>query len=141
MADFSVSEVSLVGTGATQTGRAVKMTNCDKVVLSFIVTIGSALTTGPSTLVLGGTNDDARAIDSSATLPTLTTSSAISALPANVTLTAGVLSFATTVATGTHEICIAYSAVPKFVRPVWTLGGGGGTMTTQVTIAGWSTST
>lgn len=141
MSDFLVTQTALVGAGATQAGISVKVVNCDKLSYSFIVSIGSALTTGPSTLVLTGTNDDSRAIDGTLTLPTLTTSTAITALPANVTLTAGVLSFATAVATGTYEICVSYSAFPKYVRPVWTLGGGGGTMTTQVTISGWSTST
>lgn len=141
MSDFLVTQTALVGVGATQAGVSVKVVNCDKLSYSFIVSIGSSLTTGPSTLVLTGTNDDSRALDGTLTLPTLTTSAAITALPANVTLTAGVLSFATAVATGTYEICVAYSAFPKYVKPVWTLGGGGGTMTTQVTISGWSTST
>ena len=50
MADFSVSEVSLVGTGATQTGRAVKVTNCDKVSMTLVITTSAATLVGTLTL-------------------------------------------------------------------------------------------
>lgn len=139
MADFLVTEVSLLGVGASQVGRGIKVANCDKVSMSFAISNSSTITTG-SKLVLTGTNDDARALDFSTTLPTLTTGSVITALPAGIALTANELVF-TSVAAGTYEISMSFSSFPKWIRPVWTLVGGGGTMTTQVTIAGWSTST
>lgn len=139
MADFSVTQVALLGAGATQTGTAVKVSNCDKLSISFAITNSATITTN-SKLVLTGTNDDARAIDGSSVLPTLTTGTVISVLPSGVALTANELVF-TSVVAGTYEIAISFSSFPKWVRPVWTLVGGGGTMTTQVTVAAWSSAT
>lgn len=137
MADFSVTEVSLVGAGATQTGRAIKVTNCDKVSYSFVITASAGSLAG--TLALTGTNDDSRAFDSSLTLPALTTASLITAVPGTITLVSTSVLTLAAVTAGTYEVTVAYSAFPKWVRPVWTFGSGGGTLTTQVTIAGWST--
>lgn len=138
MADFLVTEVSLVGVGATQTGRAIKLANCDKLSISFIISASAGSLNG--NLVLTGTNDDTRALDGSVTLPTLTTGSVITALPGTIALTANALTF-TNATASTYEISMNFSSFPKWVRPVWTFTSGGGTMTTQVTIAGWSTST
>lgn len=139
MADFSNTSVVLVGSGATQTGTAFKTTNCDKLSVSYILT-ASAGSLSTTSFVLTGTNDDARAIDGTTVLPTLTTSTLISAVPGTIGLTAGVVLF-TAAAAGSYEIIVNYSAVPKWVRPVFTFGTGGGTVTTQVTISAWSTST
>lgn len=140
MADFLVTQVSLVGTGAAQTGIPVKVSNCDKLSMSFIITHSANITA--ATLTLTGTNDDARAIDSSTVWPTLTTGSLISAVPANVALTSNVLTWgASAVTAGTYEIVLNYSSFPKYVKPVWGAVTGGGTMVTQVTISAWSTST
>jgi hypothetical protein len=139
MADFSVTEIALIGNGATQTGRAIKVANCDKLSISFTLTASAgSLTT--STLALTGTNDDTRALDGSVTLPALTTGAAITALQSGVTYASNAITF-TTAAAGTYEVTVTYSSFPKWVRPVWTFGSGGGTITSQVTVAAWSSST
>lgn len=136
MADFSVSEIALVGVGATQQGRSIKVTNCDKVLMTLVITTSAATLVG--TLTLTGTNDNDRALDGAASLPVLTTGTAISALPANITFASNAITFASPAA-ATHEITVSYSSFPKWVRPVFTFTSGGGTITDQVTIAGWST--
>jgi len=138
MSDFLVTSVSLIGAGATQTGTPVKVSNCDKLTYSFIISASAGSLNG--TLVLTGTNDDSRAIDGTLTLPTLTTGSAITALPSGVTYASNAITL-TNVASGTYEICVSHSSFPKWVRPVFTFTSGGGTMTTQVTVSAWSTST
>lgn len=138
MADFSVTQVALVGTGATQTGSAVKVTNCDKLSISFVITASAGSLNG--TLVLTGTNDDARAIDGSAVLPTLTTGALIATGAGTITYATNAITLTNTAA-GSYEAIVNYSSFPKWVRPVFTFGSGGGTMVTQVTISAWSTST
>ena len=108
MSDFAVTEIALIGNGATQVGRAIKVANCDKLSLSFTLTCSAgSLTT--STLGLGGTNDDARAIDGSVVLPLLTTGSALTALQSGVTYAANAITF-TAAAAGTYEVSITYTA-------------------------------
>lgn len=136
MADFLVTQVALVGVGATQTGSSVRVANCDKVSISFLITASAGSLNG--TLVLTGTNDDARAIDAAAVLPTLTGGTLISAVPGTITFASNAITL-TNVASGTNEVTVAYSAFPKWVRPVFTFTSGGGTMVTQVTVAAWST--
>jgi hypothetical protein len=138
MSDFAVTEIALINNGATQVGRAIKVANCDKLTISFQLTCSAGSLAG--TLALTGTNDDARAIDATQTLPALTTGSAITALPATVTYASNAITFTTTGA-GTYEVSVSFSSFPKWVRPVWTFGSGGGTITSQVTVAAWSSST
>jgi hypothetical protein len=136
MADFSVSEVALEGVGATQTGRAVKVTNCDKVLMTIVITTSAINLVG--TLTLTGTNDADRALDTSVALPVLTGGTAITALPSGITFASNAVTFATGAA-ATAEITVAYSAFTRFVRPVFTFTSGGGTISNKVTISGWST--
>ena len=136
MADFAVSEVALIGTGATQNGRSIKVNNCDKVLMTIVITTSAINLVG--TLTLTGTNDPDRALDTTTTLPVLTSGAAITALPSGITFASNAVTFATG-AIGTAEITVAYSAFTRFVRPVFTFTSGGGVISNQVTIAGWST--
>lgn len=136
MADFLVTEVALVGTGATQIGRSIRVANCDKVTLSCVVSVTAA--TLQATLALTGTNDNDRALDNAAVLPALTTGALVSAVPGTVTYAGNAITF-NNLGIGTQEVVVSYSGFPKWVRPIWTFASGGGTVSVQATIGAWST--
>jgi hypothetical protein len=136
--DVLLTELVLSGSSGTQIGRTVRVPSCDSVVLSVVATVTAA--TLQATLGLTGTNDDARAFDTGAVLPALTSAALISVVPGTVTFstTTGLLTF-NNLGIGTQEIVIDYTGFTKWVRPVWTFTSGGGVVSVAATIAAWST--
>lgn len=128
--------ISFSASNANVTGQTIELSSCSALSLTVLVSVSAATLVG--SVQLTATNDDARAYDLTSTLPALTNGVAITPLPANITLEAtGLLTFASP-AIGTHEITIAYPAFPKWVRPRYVFGSGGGTVDARVTVAAWS---
>lgn len=136
--DFLVQETPvLLAASATQIGRTVKLSNCDKVTLSIVATVSAA--TLQATIGLTGTNDEARAADGVTTLPAVI-GALISVVPGTVTYstTTGLLTF-NNLGIGTQEIVINYANFPRWARPVYTFTSGGGTVSISASIGAWST--
>lgn len=134
--DLLMTELVLVGTGATQIGRTIRPVGADECTMGVVVTVTAA--TLQATLALTGTDDDSRAFDTGAILPALTSGTLISVVPGTVTLAGtGLLTF-NNLGIGTQEVLITYSALTKWVRPVWTFTSGGGSVSVNATVAAWS---
>lgn len=136
--DFLVGTFpALNASSATQIGRTIKLSNCDKVTLSVTVTVTAA--TLQATLALTGTNDEARAADGVTSLPAIR-GALISDVPLTVTYstTTGLLTF-NNLDIGTQEVVLSFANFPRWARPVWTFTSGGGTVAVSAYVGGWST--
>jgi hypothetical protein len=136
--DILMTELALVGTGATQIGRTLSVPKVDRLTMGVVVSVTAA--TLQATLALTGTNDNVRAFDTSQVLPALTSGVLITAVPGTVTLAAtGLLTF-NNLGIGTQDVTIAFTGgFTKWIRPVWTFTSGGGTVSVQATVCAWST--
>lgn len=135
MTDIFKNQTLLAASSADATGLTVQVSNCDKLTLT--VTAVVTVATLQATIVLTGTSDPNVALDPSSTLPVLTTGALISAAPSGITFASNAITF-NNPAIGTHEVTVAYSSFPAWVRPVQDYTSGGGDVDTRVVIGAWS---
>ena len=137
MTDILKSQTVLVASTNDTTGQTVQVSNCQSLTLTITAAVSAA--TLSATVRLCGTNDDTLALNPSSTLPTLNTGAAITVAPAEIVYddATGLLTF-TNPAIGTHEVTLAFSSFPKWVRPVYDYTSGGGTVDLRVVIGAWS---
>lgn len=137
--DIQFTEQAIQSASGTTIGRPIRVAGCDRLSVSFTVSVTAATLQG--SLSLGGSGDDTRAQDYGAALPALT-SGTNSALPTGITYsgTTGLFTL-NNPSIGTSEFVITYTAgtFPRFVRPLYTFVSGGGTVAVSCTVAAWST--
>lgn len=133
MTDILKSQMMLVASTTDVTGSAIQVSNCQTVSVTVRASVTAA--TLSATVAIGGTNADPEA----SSFPALVTGKLVTALPSGVTFDAatGVLTFATA-AIGVHEITIAYTEFPKWVRAAYDYTSGGGTVDVQIVLGAWS---
>ena len=137
MTDILKSQTVLVASTANVSGQTIQVSNCQSLTLTVTASVDAA--TLVAALRLTGTNDDASALDPSSILPTLNTGEIITVAPTEITYTAatGVLAYASP-EVGTHEVTLAFTRFPKWVRPVFDYDSGGGAVDVRVVIGSWS---
>lgn len=112
------------------------MTQLDQVNATVILTT-TAVFTGNSTLQWRGTNSPG--LEAASPVLTDITNPNTTALPAGATFTGGVLTFAlTTYLAGTTILNLHFPTRNNYMRAEWVNGGGGGTVSMKVYLAGWS---
>lgn len=127
----AVSRQMLSAASVDAAGDFIELTGLNMFTATVTVTASAASLVG--TLRFRGTNN----VPQGAAEPILSTPIAISVLPANVTLTAGALAFASPTA-ATHIITLAFPQLPQFVQADWDFTSGGGTVAIAVQGAGWA---
>lgn len=137
MTDILKSQTVLVASTSDVTGQTVQVSSCSRLTMTVTVVVTEA--TLAAEVVLCGTNSDALALDPSSSVPVLNTGKIITVAPAEITYTAatGVLAVANA-PVGKHEVTLAFSDFPKWVRPVYDYDAGGGAVDVRVTIGAWS---
>lgn len=133
MTDILKSQTMLAASTADVTGSAIQVSNCQAVSVTVRASVSAA--TLAATVAIGGTNADPTA----SSFPALTTGKLVTPLPTGITFTpaTGVLAFATA-AIGIHEVTIAYTEFPKWIRAAYDYTSGGGDVDVQVTLGAWS---
>lgn len=134
--DILVQETAIAGSSGTTIGRTIRVAGCDECSVSVSVTVTAATLQG--TMIIAGTNDDARASDGVVTLPALT-SGTNSVLPSGITFSGGTFTF-NNPGIGTSEFVVTFATTfPKYLRPSWVFTSGGGTVSVSATVCAWST--
>ena len=139
MADIFKNQPILSASTASVVGSPVQVSMTAALSVTVIVSVSAA--TLDADVVFTGTNDSARALDLTSTLPPLTTGTVITSPVPNpsVTYTAatGVLSFAN-LAIGTYEVTVAFTSWPTWFRAQYDYSTGGGSVDLRVVLGAWS---
>lgn len=136
MTDLVKSQALLAGSNVDLVGSAIEVSNC--AALSVTVRLNVTAATLAATVAIGGTNLDPFGTPAPS-FPALLTGKVIAGGSTEVDFepTTGVLTIASP-AIGTHEVTIAFTEFPKWVRAAYDYTSGGGTVDMLVWLAAWS---
>lgn len=133
MTDFLKTQQLLASGAADKIGYYMQVSNCSVLTMTAVVSVDATLLV--SSFALGGTNDDPLV----SAFPVLATGKLVTVAPAGFVFTPATgLLVSSTPAVGTHEITIAYTEFPQWVRPIFDFTSGGGVVDVKVIVSAWS---
>lgn len=131
--DYYKNQTLIAAGAADAIGGFMQVSNCQMLTMTVLVSVDATLLV--SSFSLGGTNDNPLVSD----FPVLSTGKLITVAPSGWVFTPATgLLVSSTPAIGTHEITIAYTDFPAWVRPSYDFTSGGGVVDARVIVSTWS---